>query len=176
LKATYIWQIATKSGAMAPSFFGLFCKKKLWRFCAFLNTGSSKTLQKPFWGKSMSKTIAKKVEKKTFFLSFFPSIFLIAFFAVSLLKELQNTIKISKNLKKGIVVSTSLFVLFSAPLAHAEEKIHETHGIGLVCESLLTWALGKISLSFHGIFGTPPKKRHKNAINKVCHKKVPSSG
>jgi hypothetical protein len=42
-------------------------KKKLfsfhlfpWRFCAFLNKGSSKTLLKTFWGKSMSKTFGRK--------------------------------------------------------------------------------------------------------------------
>jgi hypothetical protein len=42
-------------------------KKKLlsfhlfpWRFCAFLNKGSSKTPQKTFWGKSMSKTFGRK--------------------------------------------------------------------------------------------------------------------
>jgi hypothetical protein len=46
-------------------------KKKKWRFCAFLIKGSSKTPQKQFWEKSMSKTFVEKVEM-SFFLPSFP--------------------------------------------------------------------------------------------------------
>jgi hypothetical protein len=51
----------------------------LLRFCAFLNKGSSKTPQKTFWGKSMSKAFGfwpKKLREKKFFsFRLFPSIF-----------------------------------------------------------------------------------------------------
>jgi hypothetical protein len=56
MKRGYIWQMANKSGRYLSVFFLIF----LWRFCAFLNKGSSKTPQKTFWGKSMSKTFGRK--------------------------------------------------------------------------------------------------------------------
>jgi hypothetical protein len=79
----------------------------LWRFCAFLNKGSSKTPQKLFGGSPCQKLLAEKVEKKHLFsCRIFPSIFLIAFLAVSLHEEPKNTIKIfskirPENLKKS---------------------------------------------------------------------------
>jgi hypothetical protein len=42
------------------SVFFLIFEFFLWRFCAFLNKGSSKTPLKTFWGKSMSKTFGRK--------------------------------------------------------------------------------------------------------------------
>jgi hypothetical protein len=59
MKATYIWQMATNWGRYLSLFFFNF-EILLWRFCAFLNKGSSKTPQKTFWGKSMSKAFGRK--------------------------------------------------------------------------------------------------------------------
>jgi hypothetical protein len=62
----------------------------LWRFCAFLNKGSSKTPLKTFWENPCQKLLAEKVEKKkTFFLSSFP----MAFLCVSQPGEFKSTIK-----------------------------------------------------------------------------------
>jgi hypothetical protein len=79
LQATYIWQMATKWAK--------------WRFCAFLNEGSSKTPQKLFGESSCQRPLAEKVEKNNFFLSSFPIDFFIAFLAVSLHEEPKNTTK-----------------------------------------------------------------------------------
>jgi hypothetical protein len=79
----------------------------LWRFCTFLNKGSSKTPLKTFWGSPCQKLLAEKVEKKTFFLSSFPiDFFYRVFLAVSLHEKPKNTIKIfskirPENLKKS---------------------------------------------------------------------------
>jgi hypothetical protein len=74
LKTAYIWQIATK--------FLYFS----WRFCAFLNKGSSKRPQNKIWPNKL------RGEKSAFFLSSFPfDLFLITFLAVSLYEELKNT-------------------------------------------------------------------------------------
>jgi hypothetical protein len=66
----------------------------LWRFCAFLNKGSSKTPQKLFGGNPCQKLLAEKVEKKKLFSSFPIDLFFIAFLAVSLHEEPKNTIQI----------------------------------------------------------------------------------
>jgi hypothetical protein len=55
LKATDIWHIATKWGTMV-------LKKKKWRFCAFLNKGSSKTPKKNYLKKVHVKSFSKRVE------------------------------------------------------------------------------------------------------------------
>jgi hypothetical protein len=69
----------------------------LWRFCAFVNKGSSKTPQKLFGGSPCQKLLAEKVEEN---LSSFPiDFFLIAFLAVSLHEEPKNTIKIFSNIR-----------------------------------------------------------------------------
>jgi hypothetical protein len=50
-----------------PVVFFFFGHYVLWRFCAFLNKGSSKTPQKLFGESPCQKLLAKKVEKKNFF-------------------------------------------------------------------------------------------------------------
>jgi hypothetical protein len=96
--------MATKWGRYL--FFFLIFEIFLWRFCAFLNKGSSKTPKNNFEGNPCQQLLAEKVEKrKLFYFRLFPSIFFIAFLAVSLQNTVkifsQSDLKISKNLKKG---------------------------------------------------------------------------
>jgi hypothetical protein len=56
LKATYTWQMINGVGRY------LFLFTFLWRFCAFLNKGSSKTPKKLFGGSTCQKLLAEKVE------------------------------------------------------------------------------------------------------------------
>jgi hypothetical protein len=67
----------------------------VWRFCAFLNKGSSTTPYKLFGESPCQKLLAEKVEKKNFFpVVFSLRFFLIALLAVSLREEPKSTIKI----------------------------------------------------------------------------------
>jgi hypothetical protein len=70
LKATYIWQLATKWSRLV-----LFSFSFLMAFSCVSQQGEFKVQNttNTFWGKSMSKLLAEKVEgEKTFFLSSFP--------------------------------------------------------------------------------------------------------
>jgi hypothetical protein len=59
MKATYIWQMINQVGRY---FFFLIFEIFLWRFCAFLNKGSSKTSQNTFWESPCQKLLAEKFE------------------------------------------------------------------------------------------------------------------
>jgi hypothetical protein len=75
MKATYIWQMINQVGRYL--LFFIFNFNFLWRFCAFLNKGSSKTPLKTFWENPCQKLLAKKVERKK---NFFPVVFSHRFF------------------------------------------------------------------------------------------------
>jgi hypothetical protein len=70
MKATYIWQMATKWGRYVPFFL----------FCAFLNKGSSKTPLKKLGEIHVKNFWPKKLIKKAFFLSSFPIDFILSRF------------------------------------------------------------------------------------------------
>jgi hypothetical protein len=67
LKATYIWQMATKWGRSVLLKTNICFNYFLWRFCAFFNKASSKTPNFFFWGEPCQKPLAEKVEKKNLF-------------------------------------------------------------------------------------------------------------
>jgi hypothetical protein len=71
LKATYIWQIATKSGTMVPSFFPFF-EFFLMAFLCVSQQGEFKNTIKTFGGKAMSKKSPKSWGKELFPCRFFP--------------------------------------------------------------------------------------------------------
>jgi hypothetical protein len=83
-------QLAVGSSFASALYFVLF----LWRFCAFLNTGSSKHLKIFFGGVDVKNLLPKKLRgKKPFSCRFSLRILFIAFLAVSLHEELKNTTK-----------------------------------------------------------------------------------
>jgi hypothetical protein len=118
LKATYIWQIATK-WARCPGrgFVFIWFWPFLWRFCAFLNKpnkGSPKTPQTThiFFGEGeahVNSFLPKNLREKTCYLSFFPLLSVLSrfwlFFCMRSSKTpctyfLKSDKKISKSLKK----------------------------------------------------------------------------
>jgi hypothetical protein len=76
MKATYIWQMATKWGRYLSSLKQIFFKVYFYGvFVRFSTRGVQKHHNK-FWGTPCQKPLAEKVEKKTtFFLSSFPTDF-----------------------------------------------------------------------------------------------------
>jgi hypothetical protein len=77
----------------------LFQKKMLWRFCAFLNTGSSKTPHTKTGGSPCQKNVAEKVEETKSPVVFPFDFFSFAFLAVYLHEELKNTTKMFSEIK-----------------------------------------------------------------------------
>jgi hypothetical protein len=110
-----------------PFFFLFFFLGELflWRFCAFLNKGSSKTPKKMFGEKPSQKLLAEKVKKKkAFFLLSSHRFFLSRFWPFSCMRSpkiplkyfLKSDLKVSKNLKKSRQVGTSFFFFLWRPL------------------------------------------------------------